>query len=149
MNDKHKRIGREKSSMEELREMFAAAEPMSEVRMLSIHPQTGIRMICGSDPEAGAIIGDDDEIIFELDSRDVFLSCKASDLIRIARRKYLMGSGIVYKLDRDDDYADMSTDEMAEACLELFGRMQHVRLGQFCFPVIDLNDEEDEDDEEE
>ena len=59
---------------------------------------------------------------------------------------YLMGSGVAYKLDPDDDYADMSSDEMAEVCLELFDRIQRVRISEFCFPVLDLT--EDADDEE-
>ena len=62
-----------------------------------------------------------------------------------------MGSGVAYKLDRDDDYKDMSSDDMAKTCLELLERMQRVRMGQFCFSVIDLTDEikEDRFDEEE
>ena len=50
-----------------------------------------------------------------------------------------------------DDYKDMSSDDMAKTCLELLERMQRVRMGQFCFSVIDLTDEikEDRFDEEE
>ena len=64
---------------------------------------------------------------------------------------YLMGDAVAYKLNPEDDYADMSSDEMAETCLELMERMQRVRIGQFCFSVIDLTDEikEDRFDEEE
>lgn len=45
----------------------------------------------------------------------------------------------------------MSSDDMAKTCLELLERMQRVRMGQFCFSVIDLTDEikEDRFDEEE
>ena len=44
-----------------------------------------------------------------------------------------------------------SQSQMAETCLELMERMQRVRIGQFCFSVIDLTDEikEDRFDEEE
>lgn len=119
--------------------------------MLSVDPQCGIKMVGRYSDEAFDIFSDDDEAIFYLQPDNIFLSCLTSDLIRVGKRVYLMGDAVAYKLNREDDYADMSSDEMAETCLELMERMQRVRIGQFCFSVIDLTDEikEDRFDEEE
>lgn len=151
MNRKHSRKGRTGVTVEELREIFGEPNTLGEVRMLSIHPQHGVKMVYGFELEACEIFEDDTEAMFYLHPENIFLSCSASDLIHIGKHVYLMGSGIAYKLGRDDDYRDMSTDDMAEACLDLFERMQRVKMGAFCFPVIDLTDKtkEDEDNEEE
>lgn len=132
------------------KEWMGRATPSGEIRMLFLNPQSGIKMICCDDNEALDIFGDDTEAIFCLKPDNIFLSCSAEDLMRVDEQVYLMGDAVAYKLNREDDYADMSSGEMAETCLELIGRMQHVRMGQFCFPVIDLTDEtkEDESDEE-
>ncbi|MBR0392799.1 MAG: hypothetical protein IJK38_10810 [Oscillospiraceae bacterium] len=136
---------------EKWRAYFTKLNPLGEIRMLSVHPQCGIRMIGRYSDEAFDIFSDDEEAIFYLQPDNIFLSCLTSDLIRIGKRVYLMGDAVAYKLNREDDYADMSSDEMAETCLELMERMQRVRMGQFCFSVIDLTDEikEDRFDEEE
>ena len=94
------------------------------------------------------IFCDDSEIIFSLDTKNIYLSCPASELLHIGKRVYLMGTGVAYRLNRDDEYADMSSDEMAETCLELFGRMQRVWMAGFGFPVLDLTDMEADDEEE-
>ena len=130
---------------------FTKPNPMGEVRMLSVDPQCGIKMVGRYSDEAFDIFSDDDEAIFYLQPDNIFLSCLTSDLIRVGKRVYLMGDAVAYKLNPEDDYADMSSDEMAETCLEMLERMQRVRMGQFCFSVIDLTDEikEDRFDEEE
>ena len=110
-----------------------------------------MKVVYGFEPEAVEIFEDDAEAIFCLHPDNIFFSCLSTDLLRIGKRVYLMGSGVAYKLDRDDDYKDMSSDDMAKTCLEMLERMQRVRMGQFCFSVIDLTDEikEDRFDEEE
>ncbi|WP_276981180.1 hypothetical protein [Johnsonella ignava] len=141
---------KEHEGAEKWKAYFTKLNPLGEIRMLSVHPQRGIRMIGRYSEEAFDIFADDEEAIFYLQPDNIFLSCRTSDLIRIGKRVYLMGDAVAYKLNREDDYADMSSDDMAETCLELFERMQRVRMGQFCFSVIDLTDEikEDELDEE-
>ena len=137
--------------IEKWKAYFTELNPLGEIRMLSVHPQRGVKMVCRYDDEALDIFEDDTEAIFYLQPDNIFLSCSASDLIRIGKCVYLMGDAIAYRLNREDDYADMSAEDMAETCLELFERMQRVKMGAFCFPVIDLTDKtkEDEDDEEE
>ena len=107
--------------------MFSEPNDTGSIRMLSIH---------------------DSEIIFSLDTKNIYLSCPASELLHIGKRVYLMGNGVAYRLNRDDEYADMSSEEMAETCLELFGRMQRVWMDGFGFPVLDLTDMEADDEEE-
>ena len=124
---------------------FMALNPLGEIRMLSVHPARGVKMIGRYSDEAFNIFEDDGEAIFYLQPDNIFLSCCSDDLMRVGKRVYLMGDAVAYKLNREDDYADMSSDEMAETCLELFERMHRVRMGQFCFPVIDLTDEIKED----
>ena len=126
------------------KEWLARVNPPGEIRMLFLNPLRGIKMI-NCDDEALNIFEDDDEAIFYLRPDNIFLSCLSSDLIRVGKRVYLVGDAVAYKLNREDDYADMSTDEIAETCLELFERMQRVKMGQFCFPVIDLTAEIKED----
>ena len=94
------------------------------------------------------IFCDDSEYIFSLDTKDIYLSCPGSELLHIGKRVYLMGTGVAYRLNRDDEYADMSSEDMAETCLELFGRLQRVWISGLGFPVLDLNDMEDSDEEE-
>ena len=149
MNKKISKAG--KATMEELKEIFSVPNPLGEIRMLSVHPQHGVKVVYGFEPEAVEIFEDDAEAIFCLHPDNIFFSCLSTDLLRIGKRVYLMGSGVAYRLDRDDDYKDMSSDDMAKTCLELLERMQRVRMGQFCFSVIDLTDEikEDRFDEEE
>ena len=149
MNRKISKAG--KATMEELKEIFSVPNPLGEIRMLSVHPQHGVKVVYGFEPEAVEIFEDDAEAIFYLHPDNIFFSCLSTELLRIGKRVYLMGSGIAYKLDRDDDYKDMSSDDMAKTCLELLERMQRVRMGQFCFSVIYLTDEikEDRFDEEE
>ena len=135
--------------LEKWKAYFTELNPLGEVRMLSVHPQHGVRMVGRYSEETFDIFTDDKEAIFYLQPDNIFLSCLTSDLIHIGKRVYLTGDAIAYKLNREDDYADMSSEEMAETCLELMERMQRVRMGQFCFPVIDLTaEEEDELDEE-
>ena len=131
---------------EYLRKMFSEQEEPEEVRMLLISPSNGVRMVCEYDPELKEIFEDDSETIFSLKTPNIYFSCATSDLVYVSRNMYLMGSGVAYKLAPDNDYADMSSDEMAEVCLELFDRIQRVRISEFCFPVLDLT--EDEVDEE-
>lgn len=128
--------------------MFSEPNDSGSVRMLSFHPQMGIKMIRECDSELEEIFCDDSEIIFSLDTKNIYLSCPASELLHIGKRVYLMGTGIAYRLNRDDEYVDMSSEDMAETCLELFGRMQRVWMAGFGFPVLDLNDMEDGDEEE-
>jgi hypothetical protein len=128
--------------------MFSEPNDTGSIRMLSIHPQMGIKMILECDSELEEIFCDDSEIIFSLDTKNIYLSCPASELLHIGKRVYLMGTGVAYRLNRDDEYADMSSEEMAETCLELFGRMQRVWMDGFGFPVLDLTDMEADDEEE-
>ena len=129
-----------------LLKIFSDPVEPEEVRMLLISPSNGVRMVCECDPELKEIFEDDSETIFSLKVPNIYFSCATSDLVYVGKNMYLMGSGVAYKLDPDDDYADMSSDEMAEVCLELFDRIQRVRISEFCFPVLDLT--EDADDEE-
>ena len=131
---------------EYLRKMFSEPDDPEGVRMLLISPSNGVRMVCEYDPELKDIFEDDSETIFSLKVPNIYFSCATSDLVYVGKNMYLMGSGVAYKLDPDDDYADMSSDEMAEVCLELFDRIQRVRISEFCFPVLDLT--EDTEDEE-
>ena len=131
------------------RKLCMEPEDDEAVRMLSINPQTGMKMIHESDPELQEIFEDDEEIIFSLRIRNIYLSCAKSDLVYVGKRIYLMGTGVAYKLNPDDDYADMGSDEMAQVCLDLFGRMQRVWMTGFGFPVLDLSDMEGEKNEEE
>ena len=128
--------------------MFSEPNDTGSIRMLSIHPQMGIKMILECDSELEEIFCDDSEIIFSLDTKNIYLSCPASELLHIGKRVYLMGTGVAYRLNRDDEYADMSSEEMAETCLELFGRMQRVWMAGFGFPVLDLTEMEAGDEEE-
>lgn len=147
MNRKYKRYC-SSFNQNDFRRMFAEPVFDDAVRMLSIHPQTGMRMIYDTDPELEDIFEDDTETIFSLETKNIYLSCAKSDLIHIGKRVYLMGTGIAYKLNGEDDYTDMSSDEMAETCLELFGRMQRVWMAGFGFPVLDLTEMEVDDEEE-
>lgn len=149
MNRKH---DEDENVWKELMDMFSQPNCIGEVRMLAVNPRTGVKLVYAFEPEATEIIDDDvEETIFELGPKNLYLSCRYSDLLRIGKRRYLMGDAVIYRLNREDDYTDMSSEEMAQACKELFGRMQSVRTGGFCFPVIDLNDDnkEDADDEKE
>ena len=134
------------ATWEELMEMFKQPNYIGAVRMLSVSPRTGIKMVYEFESDATEIFEDDiEEIVFELNVENIYLSCRYPDLIHIGKRRYLMGDAVVYRLNRDDDYADMSPEEMMLATKELFGRMQRVRTGCFCFPVIDLTDDTKED----
>lgn len=128
--------------------MFSEPNDSGSVRMLSFHPQMGIKMIRDCDSELEEIFCDDSEYIFSLDTKDIYLSCSGSELLHIGKRVYLMGTGIAYRLNRDDEYVDMSSEDMAETCLELFSRLQRIWMSGFGFPVLDLNDMEGGDEEE-
>ena len=130
-------------NQDNLKKMMSEPNDLGVVRMLSISPQTGVKMIYEYDPELEEIFGDDTETIFSLRAQKLYLRGPASDLIHVGKRVYLMGTGVAYKLNSEDDYEDMNSDEMADACLELFGRMQRVFVSGFCFPVIDLTEDEE------
>ena len=49
---------------------FTKLNPMGEIRMLSVHPQCGIKMIGRGSEEAFDIFSDDDEAIFYLQQRE-------------------------------------------------------------------------------
>ena len=98
--------------------MFSEPNDTGSIRMLSIHPQMGIKMILECDSELEEIFCDDSEIIFSLDTKNIYLSCPASELLHIGKRVYLMG------------------------------RMQRVWMAGFGFPVLDLTEMEVHDEEE-
>ena len=100
--------------------------------MLLISPSNCVRVVYEYDPELKDIFEDDSETIFSLKVPNIYFSCATSDLVYVGKNMYLMGGGVAYKLDPDDDYADMSSDEMAEVCLELFDRIQRVRISAVC-----------------
>ena len=135
-------------SKREFQKILTEQNPCGSVRMLSMNPQTGVRMIYSSDPELEELFGDDTEIIFSLETKNIYLSCVDSELIHVGKRVYLVGTGIIYKLNQDDDYEDMSADDMADSCLEVFSRLQRIRMSDFGCIVIDLTDAEDESHEE-
>ncbi len=138
----NRKIEEAEVAWEDLMEMFNQPNYIGEVRMLSVNPRSGIKMVYEFEEEAVDILEDDvEEIIFEMNVKNLYLSCRYSDLIRIGKRRYLMGDAVVYRLNSEDDYADMRPDEMMLATKELIRRMQRVRTGGFCFPVIDLNND--------
>ena len=54
--------------------MFSEPNDTGSIRMLSIHPQMGIKMILECDSELEEIFCDDSEIIFSLDTKNIYFS---------------------------------------------------------------------------
>lgn len=134
-----------RNGLEPWKEYFTRLNPFGEIRMLAVNSQIGIKMIYSDDDEALNIFEDDTEAIFYLQPDNIFLSCSTEDLIRVDGHVYLMGNAVAYKLNREDDYADMNPEEMAETSMELMEHRTRARLGGFCSSVIDLTDEIKED----
>ena len=53
MNKKISKAG--KATMEELKEIFSVPNPLGEIRMLSVHPQHGVKVVYGFEPCEGGI----------------------------------------------------------------------------------------------
>ena len=55
-------------------QMFSEPNDTGSIRMLSIHPQMGIKMILECDSELEEIFCDDSQIIFSLDTKNIYLT---------------------------------------------------------------------------
>lgn len=108
--------------------------------MILIHPYEELQVIPISERKAAEILEDDNEVIFDTGIPDIYLSCLERDILQTESGCYLTGYGLLYRLDKDDFYCDLEENDFMKIAGYLRGRLQKVRFGGFCFPVICLTD---------
>ena len=107
--------------------------------MILVHPYDELQIVAASGKKATEILEDDTEVIFETGIPDIYLSCLEEDVLRTEADTYLIGYGLLYRLDQEDFYEDLKEEDFSKIAGYLSGRLQRVRLGSFCFPVIRLS----------
>jgi len=117
-----------------------------KVTVLKVDPQKGIKEANPEDPEVLHIMDSDEETVFELESHDLYLSCRESDLILVGSSVYLPDTAVVYRLDEEDALCPM-TEEDEKAAEEIITEKIHLmRLQGYQFYVLDLSEDGEEDD---
>ncbi len=100
----------------------------NKVTVLKVDPQSGIKKTDSNDPDILFIMDSDEETVFELESHDLYLRCRESDLILIGSYVYLPDTAVVYRLDEDDALCPMTDEDEATADEIITEKIHHMRM---------------------
>ena len=117
-----------------------------KVTVLKVDPQHGFEKADPDDPEMLHIMDSDEETVFELESHDLYLSCRESDLILIGSHVYLPDTAVVYRLDEDDALCPMTEEDEAAVESIITDKIHLMRMQGHQFYVLDLSEDGEEDD---
>lgn len=136
--------------LERLMELFGGSSETeadaNKVTVLKVDPQNGIKKTDSDDLDILFIMDSDEETVFELESHDLYLSCRESDLILIGSHAYLPDTAAVYRLDEDDALCPMTEEDEAAAESIITEKIHLMRMQGHQFYVLDLTEDGEEDD---
>lgn len=118
----------------------------NKVTVLKVNPQNGIEKTDSDDPDILRIMDSDEETVFELESHDLYLSCRESELILVGSHVYLPDTAVVYRLDEDDALCPMAEEDEATAEKIITEKIHLMRMQGHQFYVLDLTEDGEEDD---